>query len=261
MKTLIIDRSDGVATVSLNRPPVNAVNHQMQLELREAFDALSEDRQVGAVVLSAEGDRAFCGGIDLKETSDGSAPADGVPLRTTLNPGWEWRAAQHAIRHCAVPVIAAVERPAIGAGFGLVGVCDLIVASHTAMFGLTEINVGLLGGASKALRMLGPYKTRMMMFTGRLQSAHELYRLGAVEELVDPGEALSRARAIGAEIAGKSPLAIRLAKESIVRIEGDEVETQYRTEWDYTNRLRGFQDSREAMSAFLEKREPTWTWS
>jgi enoyl-CoA hydratase len=261
MKTLIIDRSDGIATVSLNRPPVNAVSRQMQLELREAFETLSEDREVGAVVLAAEGDRAFCGGIDLKETSSGTAATDDASLRTTLNPGWEWRAAQRAIRHCAVPVIAAVERPAIGAGFGLVGVCDLIIASRTATFGLTEINVGLLGGASKALRMLGPYKTRMMMFTGRLQPAQELYRLGAVEELVEPGEALPRAKAIAAEIAGKSPLAIRLAKESIVRIETDEVETQYRTEWDYTNRLRGFQDSQEAMNAYLEKREPTWTWS
>jgi enoyl-CoA hydratase len=257
MKTLIVERSDAVATVRLNRPPVNAVNHLMQLELREAFEGLSEDTRVGAVVLAAEGDRAFCGGIDLKETAD---DASGTSLRGTLNPGWEWRAAQHAVRHCAVPVIAAVEGPAIGAGFGLVAISDLIVASRTASFGLTEINVGLLGGASKALRMLGPYKARMMMFTGRLQPAEVLYRLGAVEELVEPGEALARARAIGAEIAGKSPLAVRLAKESILRIEGDGVEQQYRTEWDYTNRLRGFADSREAMSAFLEKREPRWTW-
>ncbi|RBY84132.1 enoyl-CoA hydratase-related protein [Blastococcus sp. TF02A-30] len=260
METLIVERADGVATVSLNRPPVNAVTRQMQLELREAFDSLSEDRQVGAVVLAAEGERAFCGGIDLKETAAQQSPAD-LPLQNTTNPGWEWRAAQHAIRHCAVPVIAAVDGPAIGAGFGMVGVCDIIIASSRASFGLTEINVGLLGGASKAMNMLGPRKARMMMFTGRLQPAEELHRLGAVEEVVAPGEARARALAIAAEIAGKSPLAVRLAKESIVRIEGDEMERQYRTEWDYTNRLRGFDDSREAMAAYLEKRRPNWTFS
>ncbi|MGY1917046.1 enoyl-CoA hydratase-related protein [Blastococcus sp. SYSU DS0973] len=259
METLIVERKDGVATVSLNRPPVNAVNRQMQLELRETFAGFAEDREVGAVVLCAEGERAFCGGVDLKESSQ-QAGAD-LPLQNAINPGWEWRSAQHAVRHCAVPVIAAVEGPAIGAGFGLVGVCDLIIASRSATFGLTEINVGLLGGASKAINMLGPRKARMMMFTGRMQPAEELHRLGAVEEVVEPGQAQAHALAIAAEIAGKSPLATRLAKESILRIEGDDVERQYRTEWDYTNRLRGFDDSREAMTAYLEKRQPNWTWS
>lgn len=257
LETLIVERDDdGVVVVTLNRPPVNAVNLQMQRELRSTFEEFSGDRDVRAVVLAAAGDRAFCGGIDLNDMSKASEPDS---ITTVTNPGWEWRAAQHAIRHCAVPVIAAVERPAIGAGFGLVGVSDLIIASTTARFGLTEINVGLLGGASKALRLLGPHKARMMMFTGRLQEAEELYRLGAVEQVVASGEALATARAIAAEIATKSPLAMRLAKESVLRIETDESEDQYRTEWDYTNRLRGFNDSREAMSAYLEKREPKWT--
>lgn len=261
METLKVEISDGVAVVTLDRPPVNAVSHTMQLELRELFDGLGKGRDVNAVVLAGAGDRAFCGGIDLKEMSATPAPASELPVETTINPGWEWRAAQHSIRHCSVPVIAAVERPAIGAGFGLVGVCDLIIASETATFGLTEINVGLLGGASKALRLLGPHKARMMMFTGRMQTAEDMYRLGAVEEVVPAGAALAFARDLAREIAQKSPLAIRLAKESVVRIEGDESEIQYRTEWDYTNRLRGFNDSREAMQSYIEKRSPQWSWS
>jgi enoyl-CoA hydratase len=82
-----------------------------------------------------------------------------------------------------------------------------------------------------------------------------------IERLVEPGEALAAATEIARQIAGKSPLAMRLAKESILRIETDELEEQYRTEWDYTNRLRGFKDSAEALAAFLEKREPNWTLS
>lgn len=261
METLEVVKSNGIAVVTLARPPVNAVNRTMQLELVQAFGELSQDRKVGAAVLAAAGTKAFCAGIDLREQASLDGAPAGAPIEATLDAGWEWRQAQHAIRHCGVPVIAAVEGPAIGAGFGLVGVCDVIIASSTASFALTEINVGLLGGASKAIRMLGPFKTRMMMFTGRFQSAEEFHRLGAVEEVVAPGDALATARGIAEEIATKSPLALRLAKESILRIEGDEMETRYRTEQDYTTRLRGFKDSAEAMAAFIEKRDPEWSWS
>lgn len=259
LETLKVERDADIVTVTLNRPPVNAVNTQMQRDLVDVFTRLSEDRDVRAVVLAGAGERAFCGGIDLKDLDSGVSGGDSLKSKT--NPGWHWRHTQHVIRHCAVPVIAAVEKPAIGAGFGLVGVSDVIVASTGASFGLTEINVGLLGGASKAIRMVGPYKARMMMLTGRMQSAAEFHRLGVVEQLVEPGEALAAASEIAHEIARKSPLAIRLAKESIVRIETDTVEDQYRIEWDYTNRLRGFNDSAEALQAFIEKREPTWTLS
>lgn len=259
METFKVDRRGRVVVVTLDHPPVNAVNRRMQVQLEEVFAGFDEDASVGAVVLAAHGERAFCGGIDLKETSSDRGAA--TMLRDRLNPGWQWRQTQHAIRHCPVPVIAAVEAPAIGAGFGLIGVCDLIVASTSASFALTEINVGLLGGASKALHLVGPHKARMMMFTGQRQSAEEMYRLGAVERLVEPGEALAVAVQIAQEIAQKSPMAVRLAKESILRIETDRMEDQYRTEWDYTNRLGGFNDSREAMSAHLENREPAWTWT
>lgn len=259
LETLRLERSDGVAVVTLSRPPVNAVNRCMQLELKATFDALSQDRTINTVVLSASGEKAFCAGIDLRETAAG-APVSDAPIEATLDVGWEWRRAQAAIRHCSVPVIAAVEGPAIGAGFGLVGVCDLIIASELASFALTEINVGLLGGASKAVRMLGPFKTRMMMFTGTFQTAEDFYRLGAVEEVVSPGHALQRAREIGDLMAAKSPLALRLAKESILRMEGDALESNYRMEQDYTTRLRGFDDSAEAMQAFIEKRDPVWAW-
>jgi enoyl-CoA hydratase len=160
-----------------------------------------------------------------------------------------------------VPVVGAVERAAIGAGFGLVGVCDLVIAGEEATFGLTEINVGVLGGASKALRLLGPSKARRMLFLGEMVPAPELHRLGGVEEVVPTGQAEARAVQLAAQIASKSPIALRLAKESVLRIEGDEMMQRYRTENDYTNRLRTYNDSTEAIDAFLDKRPPRWTWS
>jgi enoyl-CoA hydratase len=266
METLQIERRGGVAVVRLDRPPVNAVNKVMMREIRACFDELSQDREVGAAILSATGERAFCGGIDLKETAGTeAAPAAGAPaaedLHALLDPNWEWRAAQHSIRNCLVPVIAALERTAIGAGFGLIGVCDLVIAGENATIGLTEINVGLLGGASKALRLLGPSKARRMLFLGELLPAAELHRLGGIEEVVPAGQAEARALELAGQIASKSPIAMRLAKESILRIEGDVLMENYRTENDYTSRLRTFNDSQEAMQAFLDKRPAKWTWS
>jgi enoyl-CoA hydratase len=259
METLEIERRDGVAVVRLNRPPVNAVNTAMMRELRTCFDDLSQDREVAAVILSATGERAFSGGIDLKEIAGGESAAP--DLRALLDPHWEWRQTQYAIRECLVPVIAAVEHITIGAGFGLVAVSDLVIAGEGATFGLTEINVGLLGGASKALRLLGPSKARRMLFLGEMITAQELYRLGGIEEVVVPGRAEARALELGALLATKSPIALRLAKESILRIEADQMMQQYRTENDYTNRLRTYNDSKEAITAFVEKRPPNWTWS
>jgi enoyl-CoA hydratase len=260
METLQLERADGYAVVRLDRPPVNAVNRVMMQELRSTFESLSQDREINAVVLSATGERVFCGGIDLNDLP-GDSSDDDADLHELLDPTWLWREVQYAVHQCLVPVIAAVERPAIGAGFGLIGVSDLVIASEEATFGLTEINVGLLGGASKALRLLGPSKARRMLFLGEMMPAQELYRLGGIEEVVAVGQAESRALELATEMAAKSPIAMRLAKQSILRIEGDEVMTRYRTENDYTDRLRTYNDSKEAIDAFREKRAPNWTWS
>jgi enoyl-CoA hydratase len=256
-QSLKVERGEGFVTVRLDSPPVNAVSQAMKHELRAVFDLLSDDRGINSVILAAAGERAFCGGVDLREKPQ---DPDTLPVQTVLDPGWEWRAAQHAIVHCAVPVIAAVDRPAIGAGFGLVTCCDIIFASTTATFGQAEIKVGVLGGASKSARMLGPYGARLMFFTGDPMSAEELYRRGAVAEVTPSGAVEDRAQRMARQLAGYSPLALRLAKESLVRIEGDTMETQYRTEQDYTARLRGHEDSAEARLAYLEKRKPEWHW-
>jgi enoyl-CoA hydratase len=100
-----------------------------------------------------------------------------------------------------------------------------------------------------------------MMFFGEAVSAAEMHRLGGIEEVVPAGQALARAIEMARQLATKSPIALRLAKESILRIETEELMDRYRTENDYTNRLMGFNDSREAITAFVEKRDPRWTWS
>jgi enoyl-CoA hydratase len=260
LETLEVEPRAGFTIVRLNRPPVNAVNRKMVYELRATFDELSQDRSINSVVLSARGEKAFCGGIDLKDNPVGNA-TDDDDLHELLDPTWLWRQVQYSVHQCLVPVVAAVERACIGAGFGLIGVSDLVIAGEAATFGLTEINVGLLGGASKALRLLGPSKGRRMLFLGEMIAAQELHRLGGIEEVVAAGEAEGRATEIAEQLATKSPIALRLAKQSILRIEGDEMLQQYHTENDYTDRLRTYADAKEAIAAFAEKRDPKWTWS
>jgi enoyl-CoA hydratase len=140
----------------------------------------------------------------------------------------------------------------------LVCSCDIIFASERATFGLTEINVGRLGGASRAMRLVGPYKARMMLFSGELLTAQEVYRFGGIEEVVVDGSVEERAIWFANRLATKSPIGLRLAKESIVRIESYPLEEAYRIEQDYTVRLSTFTDSGEALAAFMERREPRW---
>ena len=256
---LDVDTATGVAVVTLDRPPVNALNNAMRVQIKETFEGLSQRKDVNAVVLTAAGPRVFCAGVDLRERAAERAATGG---ERPLDPGRLWRDTKNAVQDCAVPVIAAVNGAAIGAGLGLVTACDVIFASSSARFGVTEINVGLLGGGAALMKMVGRGKARRMYFTGELESADELYRLGAIEAVVEPDQLLSTAVEFAAGIAKKSPIALRLAKESLNRLEEfvTPYEAGYRMEQDYTNRLGTFEDAREGTAAFMERREPVWKW-
>jgi enoyl-CoA hydratase len=249
-----VEVAEHIATVTIDRPPVNAMNRQLYGEIAETFRSFEANREVRVAVLASASDRAFLAGADLRERfGDGEQPAE-------LDRGLTARECFWSIYECAVPVIAAVNGPALGAGLAVVACCDVIVASERAVFGLPEINVGLLGGGSHLLRLVGPYRMRQAFYTGERIPAEELYRLGAVAAVVPADGLLEAARGLAAEIARKSPIAVRLAKEALNRTEYLPLKDAYRTEQDYTARLRGFEDSAEAARAFLERREPSFRW-
>lgn len=258
MSFITIAVADLVATVTFDRPPVNAVEPASVREITEAFLSLADRRDVNCAIFKTAGTRAFIAGADLKarlEAGRGELPSE------LMDPYRGIRDAFKAIRECQVPVIAEVQAPAIGAGLLFASACDVILAADTATFGLTEINVGLLGGAAHLQRMVGTYKMRKMFFTGELVAAGELYRLGAIEKVVPAEDLPGAARALALEIAGKSPIALRLAKDSANRVEHLATDEAYRIEQTYTARLLGLDDSQEAIRAFLEKRRPIWSWS
>jgi enoyl-CoA hydratase len=253
-----IEVADLVATVTFDRPPVNAVDFAAMEEITSAFRGLNDRKEVNCVVFTAAGSRAFIAGADLK--AGRFPPTHGIPSRM-MDPHRLIRDALQAIRECQVPVVGAINGPAIGAGLALAGACDIIIAAENATFGLTEINVGLLGGAAHLQRLVGTYKMRKMFYTGELEPAQELYRLGAIEKVVPLADLLPTAHRLALAIASKSPLAMRLAKDSANRIEHMPTDEAYRIEQTYTAQLVETADAKEAVAAYLEKRKPTWTWS
>ena len=208
-------------------------------------------------IFTGAGKRAFIGGADLTgygRIDDAALPTELVDL------GLVARESLWAVTDCAVPVIAAVNGPAMGAGLAFSACCDIIVAAENATFGALEINVGLLGASSQLSLMVGRHKAREMYFLGERIDAAELKRLGAIREVVPQDDLLRVAGDLAARLAEKSPIALRLAKESMNRVEFLPLKEAYRTEQDYTNRLLGFEDSAEARAAYLEKRPPEWLW-
>lgn len=237
---------NGIAEVLLAHPPVNALPSAGWIHLAETLGALGRNDAVRVVVLAAEG-RGFCAGVDIKELA-----ADARRI-TQVNRGCY--AAFAAVYDCAVPVIAAVHGFVLGGGIGLAGASDVVFASEDASFGLPEIDRGALGAATHLLRMFGMQKTRRMLYTGEPIGAAEAYRLGALEQVVARDALLPAARDLAAKIAGKSPRAVRLAKESLNGIELLDVKQSYRFEQGFTFELYTSPDSQEARDAFVEKRD------
>jgi len=255
---LQVEKRGHIVTVTIDRPPVNAVTTATMAEIRDVFTTLGDDRDVRAAIFTGAGTKAFTAGVDLK--TSGSEPRHQRHPAELTDPGVVARESMWAIIDCAVPVIGAVNGYALGAGLAYAACCDMLLASQNARFGTPEINVGMLGASAHLSLMMGRHKAREMFLTGEQASAEEMHRIGAVREVTAPGELMDKALGLAQELAAKSPVALRMAKESMNRIEHLPLREAYRTEQDYTPRLLRFDDSREARRAFLENRDPEYKW-
>lgn len=254
LKLIRVAIEDHVATVTMDHPPVNAQSRQFNEEMVLAFDRLSEMTEVRCVVLTGAG-RIFSAGADIKARAAAATTQGPGDALAHLRRG---RAAFNAVYECRKPVIAALNGPALGAGLALAASCDILVAAETASLGLPEVDVGLLGGGRHAMRLFGHSRTRRMMFTGYRVPGPELLRLGVVEACVPLDQLMSVALGMAREIAGKSPVATRLAKHALNAIEWMSLRDGYRFEQEMTAELGRYEDSREAMRAFVEKRAPVF---
>lgn len=246
-----LEVSNFVAVATLNRPPVNAINTEVRDRLIEIFDAATDRDDIRVVVLTAQG-KVFSAGADLKQRPQADEPGQyWHHNRLTRETG-------NAIKECAKPVIAAVNGAALGAGFGLMAACDIMMASENAVFSMPEIDVGLAGGAAMLTSLLGKSFTRRLMFTGDRLPASELHRLGVIDSVWPSEQLLPEALKMAERIASKSPLGIRYAKTSCNLVELMPPKEGYRFEQNFTYELSKTEDAQEARRAQLEKRKPVF---
>lgn len=238
---------EGVATVTINRPPVNAQNTTFRHEIIEIFDQLSDHEEVRVVVLTASG-TIFSAGADLKERSDFRTERGQYVRHNRLT-----RESLNAITDCSKPVIAAINGPAIGAGFGLAIAADIVICSDTTYVQMPEVNYGLNGGGRTLEAYFPRALARYMYFTAAKLSADELLKYGVVTEVLPAERLQARAQEIAAIIKSKSPIAIERAKYAFNHGAEMPYRDAYRFEQGITAELSKLAETQQAQQEFAHK--------
>jgi enoyl-CoA hydratase len=247
-ETILVETRGKVGLITLNRPKaLNALNTEVLTELLAAARAFEADPRIGALVLTGS-DKAFAAGADIKEMQ--SQTYVDMYLGDFFS-GWE------DFTRLRKPIIAAVAGYALGGGCELAMMCDFIIAADTAKFGQPEITLGVIpgmGGSQRLTRFVGKSKAMDMCLTGRMMDAAEAERCGLVSRLVPAGELIEEALKAADKIAGFSLPAVMMAKEAVNRSYETTLGEGLRFERRLFHSLFAFEDQKEGMAAFAEKR-------
>ncbi len=243
---------DHVGLVRLNRPKaLNALSGPLMRELAEALSAFDADPAIGAMVITGN-EKAFAAGADIKEMAGASA----VDM-LTRDPIGKW----DVVSKMKKPVIAAVSGYALGGGCELAMMCDMIVASSTAVFGQPEIAIGVMpgaGGTQRLVRAVGKATAMEMILNDRRLTADEAYQFGLVNRVYPPEEYLDKAVDLGNQIAARAPVAVQVAKESINKAYEMTLSEGLTFERRNFTFLFSTEDQQEGMDAFVNKRPAQW---
>ena len=247
--SILVERDERVGIITLNRPKeLNALNFHLVDELASALEEFDRDSQIGCIVLTGAGEKAFAAGADIKEMAD-KTPID--MLTGNFN-AWE------RVKRIHTPMIAAVNGYALGGGCELALHCDMIIASENARFGQPEILLGIIpgaGGTQRLARALGKYRTMELVLTGAQVSAAEMAAHGLVNRVVPKGEHLTEALKLAKTVAAQAPLAARLAKDAVLAAFETSLEEGLEVERKNFYLLFSTEDMREGTRAFIEKRK------
>jgi enoyl-CoA hydratase len=249
---LDVSREGRIATVRVDRPDkLNALNDATVAEIAAAFGGLGADPDVGGVVLTGSGDKAFIAGADIGELAK-MGPLDGVETS---------RRGQRTLRTIETlgkPVIAAVNGFALGGGLEIALACHLRVASENARFGLPEVKLGIIpgyGGTIRLARLVGRGRALELILTGAMIDAAEAHRIGLANRVVPAGEAHAAAVELMGTILANGPVALAMALEAVDAAYHQTTEDAQRLESNLFGLLASTRDMREGMAAFLEKRK------
>jgi enoyl-CoA hydratase len=249
-----IEISAGVATLTINRPEkLNALNGAVRALLADGLDSIERDADVRVAIITGAGEKSFVAGADIAEFAD----------RTALD---QFRAMRcgtifESAAAFSKPLIAAINGFCLGGGCELALACDVRIASERSKFGQPEINLGLIpggGGTQRLSRLVGSGQAFRLIYTGEIIDATEALRIGLVEEVVPHEMLMSRARALAATIAKKSPVALQLIKEAIRASAETPLAEGLRLETTLLSVAFASEDKVEGVRAFLDKRAPTF---
>jgi len=247
---ILVEREGPVAIVTLNRPQqLNALSYGLIKELALALEALDQDTDIRAIVLTG-GEKVFAAGTDIKEMADATPFDDRLQGRLAF---------RDRINRISKPVIAAVSGLTLGGGCELAMCCDIIIASETARFGQPEVNLGIIpgsGGTQRLTRTVGKYRAMEMVLTGDFINAAEAHTLGLVAKVVPVEFLIEEAKGIAKKIAAKPPLAVKSAKEAVLKAFETSLGEGLEFERKSFYLLFASEDKREGMKAFIEKRKP-----
>ena len=250
-ETILVEVAEGVALIRLNRPQaLNALNSQLMSELSLCVEALDHDESVGCLVLTGS-DKAFAAGADIKEMA---SKTYAEMFREDF-----FTETASRIERSRKPIIAAVAGYCLGGGCELAMMCDFIIAADTARFGQPEINLGVMpgiGGTQRLTRLVGKSKAMDMMPTARMMDAAEAERSGLVSRVVAPERLMDDAMEAACKIASLSPLAVFMNKELVDTALETTLTEGIRVERRLFHSLFAFEDQKEGMAAFAEKRPP-----
>jgi enoyl-CoA hydratase len=254
-KTISVAIEDHIAVVTINRPEkLNALNARTKEELHEAFASFKTDPGVLAVILTGAGDKAFVAGTDIGELT----ALDQESGRQFSLAGQK---VFDDVENLGKPVIAAVNGYALGGGCELALACHLRVASEKAVFGQPEVNLGIIpgyGGTQRLARLIGRGRAMELILTGNHIPAQEAYRIGLVNTVVPHADLSAAARKLAALIAGKAPVAIRMALKAVNMTAETSLADGQQLEASLFGVCCGTADFREGTTAFLEKRSATF---
>lgn len=245
---ILTEVRDGIGIVRINRPDkLNALNLQTMTMIVEAFERFDTDPAVRCILIAGD-ERAFAAGADITEMAGAS-----VMDMYYRNQFAKWE----RIKRVQKPIVAAISGYALGGGCELMMHCDIIVAAETARFGQPEINIGVMpgaGGTQRLSRAIGKFHAMDMVLTGRMITAEEAYRAGLVSRVVPREHFFDEAMNVCRELCRKSPIALRLAKEAVLKA----AETTLAEGLEYERKLFymlfATDDQKEGMRAFMEKR-------
>jgi len=252
-KNIIFQIEEQIATITFNRPKVlNALNEASLKEFSHAIDKVAEDEGIRVLILTGSGDKSFVAGADITEFLKFNALK--AKIFSEMGHGIVSK-----LQELSIPVIGAVNGFALGGGCEVVIACDFIYASENAMFGLPEINLGIIpgfGGTQRLPRLVGKNRAKEMIFTGKMISAAEAQVMGLVNKVCVQDQLMDEVLNIAKIIVSKGKISLRAAKQAINTGMDVDLKTGCRVEIDAFAICLASPDAKEGTQAFLEKRAP-----